>query len=118
VQGYRVGAVASWVQAIGVGLPTLFLALVTWLAARLTAQGQLTIGELVAVYGYVAVLIGPVAFFVQMVYEFSRGVVAARRVVALLRLEPSPDKGDVGRSRRTGRRCTIPTRAYGCCRGG
>jgi ABC-type multidrug transport system fused ATPase/permease subunit len=92
-QGYRVGAVASWVQAIGVGLPTLFLALVTWLAARLAAQGELTIGELVAVYGYVAVLVGPVAFFVQMVYDLSRGVVAARRVVGLLRLEPEPDTG-------------------------
>jgi ABC-type multidrug transport system fused ATPase/permease subunit len=95
VQGYRVGAVASWVQAIGVGLPTLFLAVVTWLAARLAAQGQLTIGELVAVYGYVAVLIGPVAFFVQMVYELSRGVVAARRVVGLLALEPEPDTGEL-----------------------
>ncbi|WP_406121939.1 ABC transporter transmembrane domain-containing protein [Streptomyces sp. NBC_00989] len=94
-QGYRVGSVASWVQAIGVGLPTLFLAVVTWLAARLAAQGQLSIGELVAVYGYVAVLIGPVAFFVQMVYELSRGVVAARRVVELLRLEPVPDKGEL-----------------------
>ncbi|MET7490309.1 ABC transporter ATP-binding protein [Streptomyces sp. NPDC005538] len=92
-QGYRVGAVASWVQAIGVGLPTLFLAVVTWLAARLAAQGQLSIGELVAVYGYVAVLIGPVAFFIQMVYELSRGVVAARRVVELLRLDPVPDTG-------------------------
>ncbi|MEU6777353.1 ABC transporter ATP-binding protein [Streptomyces sp. NPDC046759] len=92
-QGYRVGAVASWVQALGVGLPTLFLAVVTWLAARLTAQGSLTIGELVSVYGYVAVLIGPVAFFVQMAYDLNRGVVAARRVVRLLRLEPESDEG-------------------------
>ncbi|MEV6295798.1 ABC transporter ATP-binding protein [Streptomyces sp. NPDC051896] len=92
-QGYRVGAVASWVQALGVGLPTLFLAVVTWLAARLAAQGSITIGELVSVYGYVAVLIGPVAFFVQMAYDLNRGVVAARRVVRLLRLEPEPDEG-------------------------
>ncbi|MGW4567930.1 ABC transporter transmembrane domain-containing protein [Streptomyces sp. NPDC004561] len=92
-QGYRVGAAASWVQALGVGLPTLFLAVVTWLAARLTAQGQLTVGQLVAVYGYVAVLIGPVAFFVQMAYDLNRGVVAARRVVRLLRLAPEPDEG-------------------------
>ncbi|MFL4907153.1 ABC transporter transmembrane domain-containing protein [Streptomyces sp. MMS24-I2-30] len=92
-QGYRVGAVASWVQALGVGLPTLFLAVVTWLAARMTAQGELTVGELVAVYGYVAVLVGPVAFFLEMGYQLSRGVVAARRVVALLRLEPEPDAG-------------------------
>ncbi|MGW5432641.1 ABC transporter transmembrane domain-containing protein [Streptomyces sp. NPDC004059] len=92
-QGYRVGAVASWVQALGVGLPTLFLAVVTWLAARLAAQDSITIGELVSVYGYVAVLIGPVAFFVQMAYDLNRGVVAARRVVRLLRLEPEPDEG-------------------------
>ncbi|MEV5148382.1 ABC transporter ATP-binding protein [Streptomyces sp. NPDC052727] len=92
-QGYRVGAVASWVQALGVGLPTLFLAVVTWQAARLTAQGSLTVGELVSVYGYVAVLIGPVAFFVRMAYDLNRGVVAARRAVRLLRLEPEPDTG-------------------------
>lgn len=92
-QGYRVGAVASWVQALGVGLPTLFLAVVTWPAARLTAEGSLSVGELVAVYGYVAVLIGPVAFFVRMAYDLNRGVVAARRAVRLLRLEPEPDTG-------------------------
>ncbi|MEV5438005.1 ABC transporter ATP-binding protein [Streptomyces sp. NPDC052682] len=92
-QGYRVGAVTSWMQALGVGLPTLFLAVVTWLAARLAAQGRITVGELVAVYGYVAVLVGPVAFFIECGYQLSRGVVAARRVVRLLRLEPPADTG-------------------------
>nr|WP_239158390.1 ABC transporter ATP-binding protein [Streptomyces sp. SID13726] len=92
-QGYRVGAVTSWVQALGVGLPTLFLAVVTWMAARLAAQGDITIGELVAVYGYVAVLVGPVAFWVECGYQLSRGVVAARRVVGFLRLEPLEDRG-------------------------
>ncbi|MFF1444857.1 ABC transporter ATP-binding protein [Streptomyces sp. NPDC058295] len=95
-QGYRVGAVTSWMQALGVGLPTLFLAVVTWLAARLAAQGDMTVGELVSVYGYVAVLIGPVAFLVDMGYQLSRGVVAARRVVRLLRLEPAPDTDPTG----------------------
>ncbi|MFE6174115.1 ABC transporter ATP-binding protein [Streptomyces sp. NPDC056464] len=92
-QGYRVGAVTSWVQALGVGLPTLFLAVVTWLAARLAAQGEITVGELVSVYGYVAVLVGPVAFFIECGYQVSRGVVAARRVVRFLRLEPMADTG-------------------------
>ncbi|MFE0508514.1 ABC transporter ATP-binding protein [Streptomyces sp. NPDC058964] len=92
-QGYRVGSSASWLQALGVGLPTLFLAVVTWLAARLAAQGELTVGQLVSVYGYVAVLVGPVAFLVDMGYQLSRGVVAADRVVRLLRLEPDPDTG-------------------------
>ncbi|MFE9019492.1 ABC transporter transmembrane domain-containing protein [Streptomyces sp. NPDC007808] len=92
-QGYRVGAVTSWVQALGVGLPTLFLAVVTWLAARLAAQGAISVGELVSVYGYVAVLVGPVAFFIECGYQVSRGVVAARRVVRFLRLEPMADTG-------------------------
>ncbi|MCL6674109.1 ABC transporter ATP-binding protein [Streptomyces panaciradicis] len=92
-QGYRVGAVTSWVQALGVGLPTLFLALVTWLAARLAAQGLITVGQLVSVYGYVAVLVGPVAFWVECGYQISRGLVAARRVIRFLRLEPLADTG-------------------------
>ncbi|MFD0310847.1 ABC transporter transmembrane domain-containing protein [Streptomyces sp. NPDC127119] len=87
-QGYRVGSVTSWLQALGVGLPTMFLAVVTWLAARLAAQGSLTVGELVSVYGYAAVLVGPVAFFVECGYQISRGVVAGRRVVRFLALEP------------------------------
>ncbi|MEU2620026.1 ABC transporter ATP-binding protein [Streptomyces sp. NPDC007157] len=93
VQGYRVGAVASWVQALGVGLPTVYLAVVTWLAARMAARGEITVGQLVSVYGYVAVLVGPVAFFLDMGYQLSRGVVAARRVVGLLHLAPEPDEG-------------------------
>ncbi|MGW0575986.1 ABC transporter ATP-binding protein [Streptomyces sp. NPDC002920] len=92
-QGYRVGSSASWLNSLGVGLPRLFLAVVTWLAARLAAQGELTIGQLVSVYGYVAVLVGPVAFLVDMGYQLSRGVVAADRVVRLLRIEPDPDTG-------------------------
>ena len=92
-QGYRVGAVTSWVQALGVGLPTLFLAVVTWLAARLAAQGDISVGEWVSVYGYVAVLVGPVAFWVECGYMLSRGVVAARRVVRFLRLDPMEDTG-------------------------
>lgn len=92
-QGYRVGAVTSWVQALGIGLPTLFLAVVTWLAARLAARGDITVGQLVSVYGYVAVLVGPVAFWVECGYQISRGLVCARRVVRFLRLEPMPDTG-------------------------
>ncbi|GFE14259.1 ABC transporter [Streptomyces glebosus] len=92
-EGYRVGAVTSWVQALGVGLPTLFLAAVTWLAARMAAQGAITVGELVAVYGYAAALVVPVSFFIEGGYDLTRGLVAARRVVRFLRLEPDTADG-------------------------
>ncbi|MFC6074167.1 ABC transporter ATP-binding protein [Microbispora bryophytorum] len=93
-KGHRVGAVTSWIQALGVGLPTLFLGVVTWLAARMAAQGDITVGELVAVYGYAAVLVVPVSFFVEGGYDLSRGLVAARRVVRFLALEPGGASGD------------------------
>ncbi|AZM51546.1 ABC transporter [Streptomyces sp. WAC 01529] len=87
-EGYRVGSSMSWIQAFGLGLPTVFLATVTWLAARMAAQGTITVGELVAVYGYVAVLVVPVSFFIESGYDIGRGLVSARRVVHFLNLEP------------------------------
>ncbi|WP_308405237.1 ABC transporter ATP-binding protein [Streptomyces sp. B93] len=92
-EGYRVGAVTSWIQALGLGLPTVFLAVVTWLAARLVVRGDITVGELVSVYGYVAVLVVPVAYFLEFGNQVSRGLVAARRVVRFLGLEPLADTG-------------------------
>src|SRR3954469_6011722 len=92
-KGYRVGAVSSWIQAVTVGVPGLFLAGVTWLAARMAAAGEITVGEMVAVYGYVAMLAGPVYFLIEGAQDINRGVVAARRVVRILDLRPAvPDR--------------------------
>lgn len=93
-QGYHVGGVTSWIQALGVGLPTLFLGVVTWLAARMATQGAITVGELVAVYGYTAVLVVPVSFFIEGGYDISRGLVAARRVIRFLAMEPDSAGGE------------------------
>jgi ABC-type multidrug transport system fused ATPase/permease subunit len=92
-QGYRVGAVTSWVGALATGLPALFLALVTWLAARMTADGTLAIGDLVAVYGYAAMLVVPVFFFIEGANDVTRALVAARRVTGFLALTPDQYDG-------------------------
>jgi ABC-type multidrug transport system fused ATPase/permease subunit len=93
--GYRVGAVSSWIEALSLGLPGLFLAAVTWLAARMAASGQITLGEMVAVYGYVAALVTPVAFFIEGSDQVGRALVAARRIIRVLRLQPAfPAGGD------------------------
>lgn len=89
-EGYRVGRVSSWIPAIATGIPALFLAVVTWLAARMTADGSLTIGQFVAVYGYVAVLVTPVNELIYSGSTLIQGFVAARRVTALWRI---PDPG-------------------------
>ncbi|MEV6258909.1 ABC transporter ATP-binding protein [Nocardia sp. NPDC051911] len=87
-KGYQVGAVTSWMGALGTGLPALFLAAVTWLAARMAAEGTITIGNLVAVYGYVAMLVVPVSFFIEGATDLTRAVVAARRVIRFLAVRP------------------------------
>ncbi|MEV0901381.1 ABC transporter ATP-binding protein [Actinoplanes sp. NPDC049802] len=96
--GYRVGGPSSWIGALGDGLPVVYLAVVIWLAARLAVGGGLTAGQLVAVYGYTAMLVIPVNVFIFVGFDVTRGVIAARRVTDFLRLpvddpagEPAPE---------------------------
>lgn len=91
-EGYKVGAVSSWVPAFATGLPVLFLAVVTWLGARMTAEGGMSIGDLVAVYGYVAVLVVPVNQLIEDGANLVQAVIASRRVTALWRI-PDPARG-------------------------
>jgi len=92
-EGYRVGAVGSWIEAGMIVIPGMFLAAVVWLAARMAGAGDISIGEMVAVYGYVAILVIPVWFLLEGGYELIRGRVAARRIIALLNLTPDEAGG-------------------------
>ena len=83
-EGFRVGAVSSWIPTLGVGLPLVFLAVVTWSAARMAADGSISVGDLVAVYGYVAVLVVPVAQLIEDGSNIAQALVSAQRVIALL----------------------------------
>ncbi|MFE2294650.1 ABC transporter transmembrane domain-containing protein [Streptomyces sp. NPDC059452] len=90
--GYRVASLTSWVQALAACLPVIFLAVVTWIGARMAASGSITVGELVAVYGYVAALLAPVSFFIEGADDLPRGLVSARRVIDILALAPEPEE--------------------------
>lgn len=92
-EGYRVGDITSWVVAAGSGLLGLFVAAVTWIAARLAASGEITPGEVVAVYGYVAILIVPVSMLIEAADDIARGLVSAARVVAVLAVPLPPEPG-------------------------
>jgi ABC-type multidrug transport system fused ATPase/permease subunit len=87
-RGYRVATVLSWVNAAAVGLPAVFLATVTWLSARMVVDGEISAGEMVAVYGYTAALVAPVTALIEGGDMLGRGVVAARRIIAFLELQP------------------------------
>jgi ABC-type bacteriocin/lantibiotic exporter with double-glycine peptidase domain len=68
----------------------LFLAVVIWLAARMAAAGAITAGELVAVWGYAAMLVVPVAFLIEGGFDIGHALVAGRRVLGFLRLPVPP----------------------------
>jgi ABC-type multidrug transport system fused ATPase/permease subunit len=94
--GYRVSAWLSWVQALTWGLPVLFLAVVTWIVARMAVTGEISIDGMVAVYLYVSTLIVPVYFFMEGADSIPRALVSARRVVDVLRLQPEAKDDDAG----------------------
>ncbi|GAA1597147.1 ABC transporter ATP-binding protein [Kribbella karoonensis] len=89
--GYRVAGPASWVGALSTGLPALFLAAVVWLSARMAATGAITIGDVVAVYGYVAVLVVPVSALIESGGDIARARVAGQRIIDLLNLPVPPE---------------------------
>ena len=87
-EGVRVARVDSLLEAAQILLPGSFVALVTWLGARFALQGDITAGQLVAFYGYAAFLITPLRTLTEVLNKYTRGYVAARRVVRLLGLTP------------------------------
>ena len=94
VAGVAASRVDAGLGALGVLLPGLVVALVTWLAARLAVDGAISIGELVAVYGVSAFLSLPVSVAGEAVHSFNASRVAAGRACAILKLKPtltSPD---------------------------
>ena len=84
--GIRVGRVESLLAAQQVLLPGLLTGLVTWLAAHFALHREITVGQLVAFYGYASFLVMPLSTFGQAAYSVTRGHVAAGHVVKLLRI--------------------------------
>jgi ABC-type multidrug transport system fused ATPase/permease subunit len=87
-RGNRMASVESYLEAAQILLPGMFLVLVTWLGARLTLAGELTVGQLVASYGYTAFLVGPLRTITEFIHALTRGHVAAGRVAGLLAIAP------------------------------
>jgi ABC-type multidrug transport system fused ATPase/permease subunit len=86
--GVEVARVQSVLDAAQVLLPGIFVVIVTWLGARFAVQGSLSIGELVAFYGYAAFLATPLRTATEAAEKVSNGLVSAGRVLAVLRLGP------------------------------
>lgn len=92
--GIKLARTESLLDAVAVLLPGLFLALLTWAGARLVLAGTVEPGALVALYGYAFFLVIPVRTAAEMAFILTRALVAARRMLAVLAIQP--DVNDVG----------------------
>ncbi|WP_329003297.1 ABC transporter ATP-binding protein/permease [Kribbella sp. NBC_00709] len=103
--GVRVAGIQSVLDAAQVLLPGIFVVLVVGLGAHFALRGDLSAGSLVAFYGYATFLVLPLRTATDFANQLMRGLVAAGRVIRVLKLEPDitdpetpvrlPDHGDL-----------------------
>ncbi len=86
--GVEVARVQSVLDALQVFLPGFFVVLVVWLGARSAVAGDITVGELIAFYGYAAFLVIPLRTVTEFANKLIRARVSARRVCTVLALTP------------------------------
>jgi len=86
--GEDVARVQAVLEGLQVLLPGLLTAVVVWLGARFAVEGRITAGELVAFYGLSAFLVMPLRTGVEALEKWARALVGARKVLAVLRIDP------------------------------
>jgi ABC-type multidrug transport system fused ATPase/permease subunit len=86
--GVETGRVVSVMDAQQVLLPGVFVVVLTWLGARLAVQGDITVGELVAFYGWAAFLVLPLRTLTEAADKITRAMVGIGRVLRVLRAVP------------------------------
>ncbi|MCW2900598.1 MAG: ABC-type multidrug transport system ATPase and permease component-like protein [Streptosporangiaceae bacterium] len=92
--GVGVARAESMLAGAEVLLPGLLIALVTWLGARFALAEAITIGQLVAFYGYAVFLIQPMRTIGEAADRLTKAHVSAERVIRILAMEPEfPDTG-------------------------
>jgi ABC-type multidrug transport system fused ATPase/permease subunit len=97
--GVRVARTESLLEGAQILLPGLLIALVTWIGARFALAGQITVGQLVSFYGYSVFLVEPIRTLTEAADRITKALVAARRVVRILRLEPELTDEGTARTR-------------------
>ena len=86
--GYRVSGVQAALDSSQVLLPGLFVLVVTWLGARFALEGQISVGQLVAFYGYSAFLVMPLRTATEFIDRFTRAHIGAGKLIQILEVEP------------------------------
>lgn len=92
--GVRVGWMDAALEAVRTLYPGLLLVGIVWYGARLALVGEISVGQLVAFYGYTGALSTAVIYIMRYSSDLVSARVAATRVVRVLGLEhdlPGPE---------------------------
>ena len=86
--GIRVAYSLADLEASQVFIAGAFSVVFTWVGAGLVLEGQISPGELVALYGFSVFLMTPIRTAADGVSRFIRAHVGARKILAVLRVQP------------------------------
>jgi ABC-type multidrug transport system fused ATPase/permease subunit len=88
--GVLLARIESVLDGAKVLLPGVLVVVVVWVGAGAVLDHRLSPGQLVAFYAWAAFLAVPLSRLTQTADALTRGYVAARRIIQLLALEPTP----------------------------
>ncbi len=86
--GIRAGTFQGGIDALAVLLSGLLLVVLTWQGAHEMRAGRLSLGDLISFFGYAVFLLGPIRTFFTLGRVWIDGLVAARKTIALLSIQP------------------------------
>ncbi|GII94617.1 ABC transporter transmembrane domain-containing protein [Sinosporangium siamense] len=92
----RAARAQSWHYGGMLILTGVFIALVALVGGRLAAQGDITVGELVASVGLAQYLLGPLSILAWANGDFAQGRASAARIAAVLAAAPAVAGGEGG----------------------
>lgn len=100
--GFGLAAPGAWIDAVSEGAPAILLGAVVWMSARLVATDDITVGQMVAAFGYTAALLMPVRWLMGTAMTIIQGQVACGKVCELLTLPEHEAPRDPLRGPETG----------------
>ncbi len=96
--GWRVAGLQSALDSTQVLIPGVFVVLVTWAGAHAAVRGDLTAGQLVALFGYATFLSLPLMTVIEFFDRLIRARIGARKALQILRV-PGDHTEDVAQDR-------------------
>ena len=91
-KGLAVARLDATFEPLTDAMPTLGLLAVLWVGGYFAVSGRISVGELVAFYAYVVLLIDPLRIIGERIGTIQRSLASAERISKLLDIEPEVDE--------------------------